>query len=242
MHKAGLRPYVIQRKPISTERIRAARREFAHQQMGVSQHRLNRWIFSDEASVGRAAHAYNYIWRKKGTPLFEGRQLSVAAQDPVKVNIWAAISHTGFLCFRLYEERMTGALYCTAMEEDLLPALHERFGAMGHSCLVQDKARYHTARVVKELFATEAWKKVKVLDFPPYSPDLNLIENTWTRLARVVDDLEPRNRSDLLIALHIAIDRINSQERKTHYFRNLYKSFPVRCQEVIRAKGFPTKF
>ena len=242
MREVNLYPYIVQRKPISTPSSRAARGEFAHRWEALSRKKLKRWIFTDEASVARAWSGQMYAWRKRGSRLFEGRTLSVPANESIKVNLWAAISHTGFLCFHVYEERMAGALYCKIMEEVLLPAIQERFGVTGHSRMVQDNATFHKANVVSALFATQAWKNVDVLDFPAYSPDLNLIENAWTHLASVVDDLEPRTKVELVIAIHVAIDHINSEESKTHYFRNLFASFPERCKAVIREQGRPTEY
>ncbi len=41
---------------------------------------------------------------------------------------------------------------------------------------IQDNASLHTTQKVKHFFAEQ---KVRYTDWPPYSPDLNPIENTW---------------------------------------------------------------
>ena len=41
----------------------------------------------------------------------------------------------------------------------------------------------HTAKVIKQYFST---KRIRLLDWPAKSPDLNIIENCWRNLARAV--------------------------------------------------------
>ncbi len=240
--KAGVRSYVLQRKPMSTPASRAARIQFATRYNGISRYRLKSWVFIDEVPAARNWSTQRYVLCKKGTQLSRGRSASKKAHDAVKVNVWAAISHHGFLAYYIYEERMTGELYRTIMETELLPAIQAEYGVDAVTHIVQDNAPFHTARVASDIFDTDEWENVKLVPFPPYSPDLNIIENTWSYLNRVVGELKPKNRDELIIAIIVAIDHINTEEHTTHYFRRLFTSYPKRCQAVLREDGYPTEY
>ena len=47
---------------------------------------------------------------------------------------------------------------------------------------MQDKARIHTSRQSKEWFENHG---ILLLDWPPYSPEMNPIENLWAIVKRI---------------------------------------------------------
>ena len=85
----------------------------------------------------------------------------------------------------------------------------------------------------KVLFA----KGVTALDFPPYSPDLNPMENLWATLARAVE----RYQADNIEALQDAVEAEWNKIDIAH-LRNLVASMPARCDAVILANGWHTGY
>ena len=73
---------------------------------------------------------------------------------------------------------------------------------------------------------------ISCLDFPPYSPDLNPMENLWNDIARRVEVKEPETVEQLqdIVAVEWAAT-------STDLLTKLAHSMPKRCQAVIAARG-----
>lgn len=78
---------------------------------------------------------------------------------------------------------------------------------------------------------------VSIIDFPPYSPDLNPMENLWAAMARAVE----KHACDTMEALQDVVsdewDKVDAD-----LMRKLAHSMPQRCKAVIDAEGWHTKY
>ncbi|GFW40907.1 transposable element Tcb2 transposase [Trichonephila clavipes] len=101
-----------------------------------------------------------------------------------------------------------------------------------------DNAPIHTAKIVQEWFAEHEWE-VGHLNWPPQSPDLNIIEYLWGYLESKLRARfpPPSTISALETALHEEWLHIPLQ-----VVHDLYASTPRRIQSVIQSKGGPTPY
>ena len=108
---------------------------------------------------------------------------------------------------------------------------------------MHNNASIHTAKVVKEYFRNLA---IPVVEWPPYSPDMNPIEHVWTHLKKMVLDTHPE-------LIHMgdseeAIEALEStlieawQALPDTLFASLIESMLQRVAALIVAEGWHTKY
>ncbi|CAJ0963479.1 unnamed protein product, partial [Mesorhabditis belari] len=82
-----------------------------------------------------------------------------------------------------------------------------------------------------------AASRVKLINPPPYSPDINVIEHLWS----LVKSRLKGKKFDSKAALWVHIQRLWATIPQS-LLKNLVDSMPNRLNEVIKAKGGPTKY
>jgi transposase len=133
---------------------------------------------------------------------------------------------------------VTSAIYIEILEEALL--------IMWESGLlfIQNNARIHITHKVKDWFRNEA---IPVIDWPPYSPDLNPIEHVWRHLKEWVHENYPRlvelkTREDNIKNSMVEALQDNWNQLPNELFESLIVSMERRCKAVIKADGWYTKY
>ena len=122
----------------------------------------------------------------------------------------------------------------------VLSAFGYRFHSLTHvladgGSYIQDNASVQTARVVDDWMTEQGFGRDS--NFPPCSPDLNLIENVFGMMVERMSSEKLDTIDKLVRAIK---DTWNSLTRSD--ILNLYSSWGARLAAVRDAEGGPTRF
>lgn len=145
------------------------------------------------------------------------------------IMVWGAISYYGTFEIQFVSSRMNANKYKEVLQ-NAFPHFSNIFGSLPWT-FQQDNAPIHTSRLVKKWISEQ---NVKLMEWPPYSPDLNIIENLWGWLTRKV--YQSGRQFESVESLKAAILSAWS-EVSLDYLKSLYDSLPDRIFEVISNKG-----
>ena len=155
---------------------------------------------------------------------------------PVQLNVWGCFCGRGLGYCYIFDANMDGRLLKKILGSHLVESAQLHFEQdppeLWH--LLQDNDPKHKSVLVRTWLHNNG---ISMLDFPPYSPDLNPIENMWNDLARRVE-LRPAGTIDELQ------DVIAQEWEATpvSFLETLARSMPKRCQAVIDANGQYTHY
>ena len=238
LREAGLFGRVARHKRAYAAAEIRARLAFAEGYKAWTADQWSKVLFSDEKTFyGKGFCGQTFVRREIGTA-FEPEHCVNKTAHPIKVNVWGCFSATGPGYLHVYYANLDSALYLSILKDNLVDVAARDFAvpppAIAQWHVLQDNAPMHKAIIIREWLHTAG---VSVLDFPPYSPDLNPIENLWAILARAVEKHSCSDDDSLGDAV---IEEWNKLSKDV--FRNLARSMPERCQAVIDAKGHHTKY
>ena len=242
----GLTNWLAKKRPLLTPEVAALRLTWCKEREAWTKNQWLKVIWSDECSVERGtgkerAWVFRFPdekWKKEMIqPYKKGKGVSIM--------VWAGFCGRD----RTNLHRMTrdpaaprggysASSYVEVLEENI-PTIYEP-GLL----FMQDNAPIHTERKVREWFEEMG---IDVLEWPPYSPDLNPIEHLWFRLKQLVYRVNPQIeqvkgdadtvRDALWAALEQAWHMIEED-----ILDDLVGSMQRRVQAVIKAEGWYTKY
>lgn len=236
----GLRKWLSKKKPFISKAAAEKRLKFAKEMVEFDWRNA---IFSDECSYAPGSGQERpWVWREAGQQ-YDNNMLSTFKKGKAKAHmVWGAI---GYNCRSdlLFMDRCgakngyNAYSYELVLEDGLRPMYEP-------GCVFQqDNAPIHKSGPIKEWFQQHG---VWVMDWPPYSPDLNPIENVWWELKKGIEetdlDIQYMGQSEAAI-VHLREVAINVwKELDQGYFRDLIDSMPRRVEAVIAAGGYQTKY
>ena len=156
----------------------------------ISGFSVNNLVFLDESGCNTDM-TRRYAYAQGGSRAVDSAPLS----KPKNTTILSSIQLDGSLHYTTFSGGTTVEKFKQYLENDLLPYLNP------DSVLVMDNMKSHHAKAIKQLLE-EA--KVRYIFLPPYSPDLNPIENLWSKVKALLRKFKARTLETLPDAIQRA--------------------------------------
>jgi transposase len=158
----------------------------------------SRFVFVDECSTNTSLSP-RYAWSPKG----QRARCKVPRNYGPNVTLLASMTHEGIGPCLAVEGATTSEVFETYIEQMLRPAL--RPGQM----VVMDNLSSHKGERVRELIEERG---CELLYLPPYSPDLNPIEEAFSKVKGLLREAEVRTREALVETIGRALSAVSARD------------------------------
>lgn len=227
LKKTGLHGRIARRKPLLRQCHKTARLKYAKQHLEKPESFWHKIIWSDETKIEL------YVWRGVNSAYDENCTIPTVKHGGGSLMFWGCVSYSGTGNLVKIDGKMNATCYQKILEDNLHSSAQKL--RMRRTWTFQhDNDPKHKAK------STCVWlqqKKVKVLEWPSQSPDLNIIEPLWGDLKRAVHARQPKNLQDLEAFCQEEWAALPSEKIKC-----LIHNYHKRLQAVIYAKGGNTKY
>jgi DDE superfamily endonuclease len=159
----------------------------------------------------------------------------ITNENSPRAHVWGCFSGGGVGNIYFYDDPLTADKMKKIYKDCLWQSANKLFGVDADWWLLYDNDPRHKAQVTIQ-WLSENFVRRRI-DFPPYSPDLNPIENLWAYLVARVDKYNAKTDEELKQAILKEWAKIPKD-----FLINLAHSMPKRCQEVIDHQGHKTHY
>ena len=218
LKKYGLNCWSLRKVPLLSAAHRQKRVQWCLDYQG---HDWQRTFFSDET--------YFELDRNKNRYWAVERPLLPAPHRSKKVGVWGAFSGCGKSPLYFFESSIDSEHYQAILNECLVDNANVLCGE-NQWWFQQDNARPHTSRATKAYMEARG---IKTIDWPAMSPDLNPIENIWSRMKIAVEKEQPKSFERLKETVLKVWDSLELEDLAPYV-----QSMPNRLDKCIAAQGF----
>ncbi len=138
----------------------------------ISKLNIKDFVYIDETGIGKGL-IETLSWTRKG----KTRNLKIMGKRLVRTNVIAAKTSNGIEAQFIFDGACNTLLFEAYIEKNLCPIL--RIGQI----VVLDNASIHKSQKTRDLIEKRG---CKLIFLPPYSPDLNPIEQYWAVLKKYI--------------------------------------------------------
>lgn len=233
LRDAGIRSRVARKKPLISEINRLKRLKFAKDHIHKPLSFWKNVLWSDESKFNRmGSDGQTRVWRPNNFVFHPKYTTKSVKHGGGNIKVWGCMSWYGTGPIVEIKDTLTQYSYLDILKNIMEPYADDKLPVLW--TFMHDNDPKHTARSVKVWLETA---KIKLLEWPPQSPDLNPIENLWNDVDKIIKEKKIKNLIELYEYTQEAWSSI-SKER----CQRLIESMPRRCAEVIKNRGFSTKY
>ena len=149
---------------------------------------------------------------------------------------WACF-HSNIKGPSLFWEKDWGIINQYTYQAHIVPLIHGWMCKNPGLQFMQDHAPGHAAKSTREDMAERG---IYPIEWPPYSPDLNLIETVWNKMKDWLGARYPEQRVSYDVLREHVQETWNAIDE--NLLEELLESMPDRCEAVIAEEGKYTKY
>lgn len=234
LKQQGIKSCTPRRKPFISDVNRKKRLNYAKKYIDMPISFWKKIIWSDESKFNvKGSDGRKRVWRPAGKALNFNFMQGTVKHGGGSVMVWGSMCYAGTGCLEIIEGIMNKEYYRDILERNLSKTTKKY--RMGQNFIfMHDNDPKHKSKLVTDYLEK---RNINVLDHPPQSPDLNVIEHLWDEIGRKLLEKNIRNKNDLKNEINTLWNEMSQDVTK-----KLVESMPKRLKEVIQNKGGPTSF
>ena len=232
LREKGMIGRIAVKKPLLRSVNKQKRLDFAKEHLGWTVDQWKSVLWTDESKFELFGSHRRQFVRRKINERFKSQCISPTVKHGgASIMVWGCFSYSGVGSIKKIDGTMKKEQYHSILQFHAIPSGTR---LIGHGFILQqDNDPKHTSHLcINYLKSKEDDGVLKILKWPPQSPDLNPIELLWDELDRRIRDLKPTSISRLWECMQEVWNGLESQT-----LRKLVERLPKLCAAIVKAKG-----